>query len=148
MNKITVLGRLTRDVEMYETPSGVEYCRFRLASRSRSKDKDGNNQTDFFLCTAWREKATILSEHTKRGSLLMVMGAMQSRQYDDNGTKRIIWEVTVDDFEFASSGKENGSDDDSNEETPAKPSAPAKKKSGKASPYDGLTAVIDEELPF
>lgn len=48
MNKITVLGRLTADVEMGETASGLTFCKFRLASRSKMKDRDGNYTTDFF----------------------------------------------------------------------------------------------------
>ena len=49
MNKIAVLGRLTADVEMGETASGLTFCKFRLASRSKMKDRDGNYTTDFFL---------------------------------------------------------------------------------------------------
>lgn len=109
MNKITVLGRLTTDVEMRETTSGIEYCKFRLASRGKTRDKDGNYSTDFFLCTAWREKAELLQKHTKKGSQIMAVGAMQSRQYTgDDGEKRTIWELNVEDFEFAGTVESDG----------------------------------------
>lgn len=113
MNKIIVLGRLATDLEMGETSGGIVFSKFRLASKSKVRDKDGNMQTDFFLCVAWREKAELLNKYTKKGSQVMLMGAMVSRQYDDGGTKRTVWELNVEDVEFAAGGENSGSNDNS-----------------------------------
>lgn len=141
MNKITILGRLTADVEMKETTSGVAYCKFHLASRGKMRDKDGNYPTDFFLCTAWREKAELLAKYTKKGSQLMATGYMQSRQYEDEGKKNTIWEFNVEDFEFAGAGPT-----ESNENIPPQQSVNLGRKK---SPIDELPKLDDdEELPF
>ena len=143
MNKITVVGRLTTDVEMEETSSGVVYCKFRLASRSKTKDADGNARTDFYMCTAWRQIAELLNKYTKKGNQIVAFGSLSSRQYDDNGTKRTVWEMTVEDIEFVASGENNGAEREESAVT-----KPKNKTAPKVKVADLVPLGDDEELPF
>ena len=68
MNKVFLIGNLTRDPEFRETPSGVPMCRFSIAVNRNYKNADGERQTDFFNCTAWRNTAETISRYTKKGN--------------------------------------------------------------------------------
>ena len=104
MNKITIVGRLTKDVELANTTSGVAYVKFNLASKGNTKDADGNVLTDFFNCMAWRVQAETLAKFSKKGDLICVSGSMTCKDYEDkSGTKQRFWECNVDSFEFLAS---------------------------------------------
>ena len=100
MNNINLIGRMTADVELKQTQSGIEVCRFTLAVR-RPKVKD---TTDFINCIAWRNTATFISQYFKKGSLVAVSGALTTRKYQDQeGKNRTAFEVIVDNAEFCES---------------------------------------------
>lgn len=103
MNKIFLIGNLTRDPEASETNSGVSVCRFTIAV-NRRKVGDTEPQTDFFNVTAWRGLADVVTKHCKKGNKVAVSGSIQIRQYEANdGTKRTSVEVVADEVEFLSS---------------------------------------------
>lgn len=100
MNRITIIGRLTKDLELKET-NGIKYVKFDVAVNTR-KDK-----TDFFSCTAWRDRAETLAKYLKKGNQIFIGGEMMSDTYvNQNGIKTTKWEVNVLDFEFLG-GKNN-----------------------------------------
>ena len=100
MNKITLIGNLTRDPELTQTPSGVAVCKFTLAV-NRPKTSDGEQQTDFFNCTAWRGVGENIARYSKKGEKLAVCGSVQIRTYEDNqGVKRTAVDIIVQDVEF------------------------------------------------
>jgi single-strand DNA-binding protein len=100
MNKVFLIGNLTRDAELKETPSGVSVCRFTLAV-GRNYTQNGERQTDFFECVAWRGIGENIAQYCKKGNKVAVGGSIQLRTYEDNqGTKRTAVDIVVQDVEF------------------------------------------------
>lgn len=103
LNKVILGGRLTADVELKQTPSGVSVCSFALAI-NRKVAKDQPQKADFIKCTAWRQTAEFISRYFKKGSSLCVVGSIQTRTWkDDNGYAREAVEVLVDEAMFVDS---------------------------------------------
>ena len=101
MNKVILIGNLTRDPELTETPSGVSVCRFTIAVPRAYSQGDGERQTDFFNCTAWRGIGESMARYTKKGKKVAVTGSIQLRNYEDNqGIKRTAVDIIVGDIEF------------------------------------------------
>ncbi|MBP5180300.1 MAG: single-stranded DNA-binding protein [Clostridiales bacterium] len=112
MNKVILIGRLTKDPEVKNTASQVTVCRFSIAVDRRFKDQNGQRQADFINCVAWRQTANFISSYFHKGSKIAVVGSIQTRTYDDaGGQKRYVTEVVVDEAEFADSSNSgsNGS---------------------------------------
>lgn len=100
-NHITLIGNLTRDVELKYTPSGIAVTTFGIAVNRRTKDADGNRECDFFNVTCWRQLAEIASQYLSKGSKVAIGGRMQSRKYvGQDGIQRTVWEVQVDTLEM------------------------------------------------
>ena len=109
LNVITIQGRLVRDPETRRTGSGIQVGNFTLAVDRDFKGQDGNKETDFIDCVAWRGTAEILSKYFRKGSMATVTGRMQSRKWTDkNGATRTAWEVQVDSLYFGESKKSEG----------------------------------------
>lgn len=140
MNKVFLIGNLTRDPELTETPSGVAVCHFAIAVNRNYSSQDGERQTDFFNCTAWRTTAETVARYTKKGNKVAVSGSIQLRNYEDNqGAKRTAVDIIVQDVEFLTP---KGSSGDSFDDVPVASSAPAKKK-------PVLQALEDDgDIPF
>ena len=108
MNKAILVGNLTRDPEMRTTPNGVSVTSFTVAVNRRYKSQDGQQQTDFINCVAWRGTAEFIAKYFTKGSRIGVVGTIQTRTYDDqNGNKRYVTEVVADEVEFAGSKTQN-----------------------------------------
>jgi single-strand DNA-binding protein len=139
MNKVFLIGNLTRDPESRETPSGVTMCRFAIAVQRPYSSQDGERQTDFFECTAWRGLGETIARYTKKGNKVAVSGSIQLRNYEDNqGVKRTAVDIIVQDCEFLTP-KSNGEFDDVADAPRA--SAPKKKPT--------LQAMDDDsDIPF
>jgi single-strand DNA-binding protein len=101
MNKVILIGRLTKDPEIRYTQNNTPVCNFTLAvDRRFSKDK----QADFIICQAWQKTAEFISKYFQKGSMIAVVGRIQTRTWEDNeGKKRYITEVIVDEVYFAGS---------------------------------------------
>ena len=103
MNKVFLIGNLTRDPELRETASGVAVCGFTIAVSRNYTNEDGERQTDFFNCTAWRGLGETIAKYTKKGKKVSVVGSVQLRNYEDNeGIKRTAVDIIVQDVEFLS----------------------------------------------
>lgn len=106
MNKVILMGRLTRDVEMRQTPSGVNLARFTIAINRRFSTKD-SQQTDFINCVAWRQTAEFISRYFGKGSMIAIVGNIQSRSWDgQDGKRQYATEVVVDEAYFTGSRAE------------------------------------------
>ena len=116
MNKVILSGRLTKDPEVKQTPSNLAVCSFTIACDRRFKNQNGERQSDFINCVAWRQQATILGNYFHKGSRISIVGSIQSRSYEDNGRRVYIQEVVVDEIEFVDTRKDT--------EAPAKASEP------------------------
>ena len=110
MNKVELVGRLTKDPEVKLTSNQTQFCNFTIAVDRRFKDANGQRQADFINCVAWRQTAVFIQKYFRKGSRIGVVGSIQTRSYDDqNGQKKFITEVVVDEAEFVeSSGAASG----------------------------------------
>lgn len=98
VNRIILIGRLTRDPELRTTTTGRNLATFSIAVQKRMKPQDPNERdADFFNIKAWGQTADYVSNYLTKGRLVAVDGRMESRRYVDNqGNNREIWEVTAD----------------------------------------------------
>lgn len=100
MNKVILMGRLTRDPELKETPNGVSVCSFTIAVNRRYKNAEGNYDADFVNCVAWRQTGEFVSKYFAKGQMIAVAGSLQTRTYEKDGQKRYVTEVLVDEVNF------------------------------------------------
>ncbi|MGI5978696.1 MAG: single-stranded DNA-binding protein [Oscillospiraceae bacterium] len=112
LNHITLMGRLTRDPELRYTSAGTPVASFSLAvDRDFSPKDGGEKQTDFIDCVAWRQTGEFVSKYFQKGSMAVVTGRLQIRDWQDKeGNKRRSAEVVVDNVYFGESKRRDGSD--------------------------------------
>ena len=111
MNKVFLIGNLTRDPELSSTSNGIKFCRFTLAV-SRSYTRDGKRETDFLPVIVWRAPADNCARYLKKGSRAAVSGSIQTRSYDaQDGTRRSVTEIVADEVQFLSTRSEDDRDD-------------------------------------
>ena len=104
MNKVELVGRLTKEPEVKLTSNQTEYCNFTVAVDRKFKDKDGNRQADFIICVAWKQTATFIQKYFHKGNRIGLTGSIQTRTFEDNeGRTVFVTEVLVDDVEFVES---------------------------------------------
>lgn len=117
-NKVIIGGRLTADVELKQTPSGVSVCAFSIAVNRKGAER----KTDFLDVVAWRQTAEFISKYFKKGSSICIVGSLQKREWTDkNGQKRYATEVIAEEASFVdskndSSSSRDDSHNDGNEE--------------------------------
>lgn len=112
MNRIFLIGNLTRDPELSETQGGISVCRFSIAV-NRRRTAEGEQQTDFFNVTAWRGLAENVAKFCQKGNKVAVVGNLQIRQYEDrDGQKRTSVDVNADEVEFLTPKGGSGSSDE------------------------------------
>ncbi len=137
MNKVILIGNLTRDPELTETPSGVAVCRFAIAVSRDYANADGARETDFFNITVWRGRAENCGKYLKKGNKVAVIGSLQNRSYEDkDGIKRNVTDVVANEVEFLTP-KNAQSDVDSDV-----PVMSARRERPQ------LEAIDDNQLPF
>ncbi|MDN6193644.1 MAG: single-stranded DNA-binding protein, partial [Alkalibacterium sp.] len=101
INNVVLVGRLTRDAELRYTGSGIAVASFTVAVERPYTNAQGERETDFINCVAWRKTAEIISNYTRKGSLVGVTGRMQTRNYTNNeGRKVYITEVVCENFQM------------------------------------------------
>lgn len=106
MNKVILIGNLTRDPDMGKTPVGTPVCRFGIAVNRNYSGSDGERKTDFFNVTAWRGLGEAVSLYAKKGDNVAVLGSIELRNYEDSqGVKRTAVDIIAQDVEFLSSKK-------------------------------------------
>lgn len=135
MNKVYLIGNLTRDPEVAETSSGITVCRFAIAVNRNYSSSDGTRETDFFNITVWRSQAENCGKYLRKGSKVAVVGSLQNRSYEDkDGIKRNVTDIVANEVEFLST--KNSSDDDD---------VPQRRQ---ASNKSQLEEVSEDDLPF
>ena len=103
MNKVILIGRLTKDPELRYTSTDIPVVQFVLAV-NRTFSRNGERQADFINCVAWRNLADNLAKYMKKGSQICVEGQIQVRNFEDNGgVKRYVTEVICDNIHFLES---------------------------------------------
>ena len=109
LNHIVIMGRLTRDPELRRTGSGIAVASFTLAvDRDFGKTENGERETDFIDCVAWRQTGEFVSKYFTKGRMAVVAGRLQIRSWNDkDGNKRRTAEVVVDNIYFGGSKRDN-----------------------------------------
>ena len=111
LNKIILMGRLTRDPELRRTQSGTAVTSFSLAVDRDFKSQNGEKETDFIDVVAWRATAEFVSKYFTKGRMAVVEGRLQIRDWTDrDGGKRRSAEVVADNVYFGDSKRDGGSD--------------------------------------
>lgn len=136
MNKVILIGNLTRDPEMHTTPNGVNVAQMGLAVSRRFANKEGVRETDFFNIVAWRQTADFCCKYLKKGNRIAVEGSIQMRDYTDkSGAKRTACEIIADSIESLIS-RQNG-EQGTSQQAAQQPTVPS-----------GFTPSDEEDLPF
>lgn len=129
MNRVELIGRTTKDIELNTASNGVQYTNFSVATRREYGDKDGNDITDFHNCAAFGELAELISKYVKKGDKIFVAGELIYDDYtNEKGEKKHITKITISKIEFLESKKDTA--------------AP------KQQPNQDLTPIDDDSLPF
>lgn len=134
MNKVILVGNLTRDPELTETPNGVAVCRFAIAVSRDYANAEGNRETDFFNITVWRGRAENCGKYLKKGNKVAIVGSLQTRSYEDkDGIKRNVTDVIASEVEFLTPRNSQDGED-----------APVSMRRERPQ----LEAIDDNQLPF
>ena len=101
LNKVILIGRITHDLEVRQTPNGTSALTFTVAVDRNFKNQNGEYEADFITCVAWRQTAEFIGRYFGKGRLIALEGQLRSRTYEDkNGTKHYVTEVYVDSASF------------------------------------------------
>ncbi len=109
MNRVILMGRLTADPELRQTPQGISVTRFTIAVDRRYR-REGTQQADFITCVAWRQTAEFICRYFAKGRMIAVEGQIQTRTWDgQDGKRQYATEVVIDNAFFTGSKSETGS---------------------------------------
>lgn len=145
MNKVVLLGRLTKDIEVRYTESGTAVGNLTLAVKRRIKNTDGEYESDFINCVCWKETAETMNKYLKKGDPVLVEGRIQTRNFEDkDGNKRYATEVVIEHMDFVSSKKEQTTEV---KEEPKEEKNPFEDMKEKVE-ADQSIEISDEDLPF
>ncbi|EMZ3439725.1 single-stranded DNA-binding protein [Listeria monocytogenes] len=159
MNRVVLVGRLTKDPELRYTPAGVAVATFTLAVNRTFTNQNGEREADFIQCVVWRKPAENVANFLKKGSLAGVDGRIQTRNYEDNDGKRVfVTEVVAESVQFLESKNNNAEGatlnnyqgeanySNNSKTTPYRADSSQKKDSfaGEGKPID----INEDDLPF
>ena len=147
INRVVLTGRLTRDLELKTTQSGLSVASFTIAVNRQFTNSNGNREADFINCVIWKKSAENLCKFTHKGSLIGIDGRLQTRSYDNNnGQKVFVTEVVVDSFSLLESKNENQTTNQSsnNSYSSANTATASDPFAGSGDTVD----ISDDDLPF
>lgn len=152
LNQVTLMGNLTRDPELRQTPTGQNVTSFSLALNRSYKDQSGQWQeaTDYIDIVAWGPLAERVSQYLSKGRRCLVQGRVQSRSWEQDGVKRNKVEVLASDVTFLDSRGEGGDSEAGNSQgnSSATKPAPAKKKDDVVIEDIGDEPINLDDIPF
>ena len=105
LNRVVLIGRLTRDPELRYTPNGVATTRLGLAVNRNFTNAQGEREADFIDVVAWRKQAETVAQYLKKGRLVAIDGRLQTRSYEKDGVRHKVYEVVADQVRFLDSAK-------------------------------------------
>ena len=152
MNKVVLIGRLTRDPELRYTGSNIPVATFSLAVNRNFSNQNGEREADFINIVVWRKQAENVKNYLTQGSQVAIDGRIQTRSYDDqNGGKRYVTEVVADNVEFLGSKKDGNSKGDEPTPYDFKDDSKVEGTDVDSNPFADFGSSIeisDDELPF
>lgn len=150
LNNVSLVGRLTKDVDLRYTPSNVAVATFTLAANRTFKNENGEREADFINCVMWRQQAENLANWAKKGALIGITGRIQTRSYENQQGQRVyVTEVVAENFQMLESraaregGNANGGYNQSQQQAPSY-SKNNGNPFGNSNPMD----IQDSDLPF
>ena len=157
MNKVILIGRLTRDPELRHTPNGTAVCQFSIAV-DRLPDQNGQRQADFISVTVWNRLAENLAKYMSKGRLIAVEGRIQTRNYDNNEGKRVyVTEIIASNIQYLESKNTgnssfvNSSNYEQSDNSQPMMDAPMETVDIEKDPFESFgesVAISDNDLPF
>ena len=149
MNKVILIGRLSQDPEMRTTPNVVATTTFNIAVSRNFTNQNGERETDFFRCVAWRKQAENIARYCHKGTQVAVEGRLQTNNYEaQDGTRRYSTDIVCDNVSFLGS---RGDSSNQNSSAPQNMENDVEVNSASSDPYDGIgdeVILTDEDLPF
>ena len=139
MNKVLLIGNLTKDPELSTTTNGVSLCKFTLAVPRKYTSNSGEREADFLPIVVWRGQADNCYKYLKKGSKCSITGTIQTRVYDTpDGSRRYMTEIVAEEVEFLTS---KGS-------APVEEEQAGSKSTGKSDVVNKFEPIDDDNLPF
>ncbi|NMP59799.1 single-stranded DNA-binding protein [Enterococcus mundtii] len=138
INNVTLVGRLTKDPDLRYTSSGKAVAGFTLAVNRRFTNQAGQREADYIQCVIWGKSAETLANYAKKGTLIGIVGRLQSRSYENNEQQRVyVTEVVVETFQFLESKTANEQRQNNQQNDNSDPN------------FEGAAIDIsDDDLPF
>lgn len=147
LNRVVLVGRLTKDVELRHTTTGLAVAQFTIAVNRQFTSQNGQREADFINCVVWRKQAENMAQYVKKGALIGVDGRIQARSYDaQDGSKRYVTEVLAESIQFL---EPKGSQRTTSNEFDS--AVPPTQFGGSAKPdqdFDLALDISDDDLPF
>lgn len=144
LNNVSLVGRLTKDVDLRYTPSNVAVATFTLAVNRTFKNENGEREADFINCVMWRQQAENLASWAKKGALIGVTGRIQTRSYDNQQGQRVyVTEVVAEQFQLLESRNSQGQSQ-GQQRPQTQQQEPDFSRSATTNPLD----ISDDMLPF
>jgi single-strand DNA-binding protein len=164
INRAVIVGRLTRDVEVRKTQSGLSVASFTVACDRNRRGQDGQSQADFISCVAWRQSADFLGQYAHKGAMVGVEGRIQTRSYQNNtGATVYVTEIVADNVQLLESRAQsqqraqqqsNGYQDSFQQPSYSQPARQSSVNNNNDSGSDngfggaGVDLSADDDLPF
>jgi single-strand DNA-binding protein len=116
MNKVIIIGRNTKDIELKQTTAGTSAVEFSVAVKRTFKSANGEYESDFINCVAFKNTAELISRYVNKGDMVCVVGRLQTRNYTNKeGRKIYVTEIVVEEVEFLQSKKQEVSEEQKEE---------------------------------
>ena len=145
INNVTLIGRLTKDVELKYTPANQAVAQFTLAVNRTFKNANGERETDFINCVIWRQAAENFANFAKKGALIGIIGRIQTRNYENQQGQRVyITEVIAENFQMLESRNQQQG------QQQAQPQQATQQQVKQPDPFSGGAPMDlnDDSLPF
>ena len=145
INNVTLVGRLTKDVELKYTPANQAVAQFTLAVNRTFKNANGERESDFINCVIWRKSAENFANFAKKGALIGITGRIQTRNYENQQGQRVyITEVVAENFQMLESRNQQQG------QQQAQPQQAKQQQAKQPDPFSGGTpmSLNDDSLPF
>ena len=145
INNLTLIGRLTKDVELKYTPANQAVAQFTLAVNRTFKNANGERESDFINCVIWRKSAENFANFVKKGALIGITGRIQTRNYDNAQGQRVyVTEVIAENFQMLESRNQQQGQQQS------QPQQAKQQQAKQPDPFSGGTpmSLNDDDLPF
>ena len=149
INNVTLVGRLTKDVELKYTPANQAVAQFVLAVNRTFKNANGERESDFINCVIWRKSAENFANFAKKGALIGITGRIQTRNYENQQGQRVyITEVIAENFQMLESRNQQQGQPQGNQQSKTQSSAPDFGRDSDPFSSDSPMDLNDDSLPF